>query len=94
MNNCKYWRDRVIKINMNKTIKIKLTNRGKMILYEYWENKLKKHNSEKDVIEWVKSKIKKGYYEIELWQFMNIFGEHFYNGAEPISENNEIEITG
>ncbi len=81
-----------MKININKTIKIKLTNRGKMILFEYWEKSFKGHNLEKDVIEWVNSKIKNDYYETELWQFTKIFGEHFYNGAEPISENNEIEI--
>lgn len=81
-----------MKINMNKTIKIKPTNKGKMILFEYWEKSFKKNDSKEDAIEWVKSKIQNGYYEIELWQFMKIFGEHFFNGAEPISENNEIEI--
>ncbi|MBY6780595.1 hypothetical protein HYH39_16965 [Clostridium botulinum] len=45
-----------MKINMNKTIKIKLTNRGKMILFEYWEKSFKKHNLE-DVIEWVNTNI-------------------------------------
>lgn len=31
---------------------------------------------------------------LQLWELMNIFGKHLYNGAENCFENNEIIFEG
>jgi hypothetical protein len=33
-----------------------------------------------------------GKFSASLWELMNLFGKHIYNGAEQVFENNEIRI--
>lgn len=76
--------------NINDEIKVKLTEYGNSILEkditdtagmlkgfsypEYFP-----YHTDKD-----------GYIEFKLWDFMRIFGSHFYNGCSQIIEHNEI----
>lgn len=76
--------------NINDKIKVKLTEHGRSIM-------------EKDVTDTL-GRLKgfnisdyspyhtddKGYTEFQLWNFMRIFGPHFWNGCPQILENNEI----
>lgn len=72
------------KFNINHHIQVKLTDVGREILKKYLE--------EYNFIE-IPSCYREddeGYISPQLWDFMNIFGEHLYNGAPQIIENNEI----
>lgn len=76
--------------NLNNKIKVKLTEHGRSIL-------------EKDVTDTL-GRLKgfnisdyslyrtddEGYTEFQLWNFMSIFGPHFWNGCPKIIEHNEI----
>jgi hypothetical protein len=66
-------------VNINQTCKVKLTEKGKKILFEYYrdwpgvpEDKLEK--------------------EFHLWELMQIFGPHVYNGCEIPFVNNVIDL--
>lgn len=77
--------------NINDRIKVKLTKHGKSILNNYDHYNLSEveylnlpvsyspHPADAD-----------GYYEFTLWEFMSIFGAHFYNGGPQLLEDNEI----
>ena len=77
--------------NINDTIKVKLTAHGKEILDNDVENILpimKTCISDKTYYPYHVDK--DGYIEFQLWDFMRIFGQHFWNGCPQIIENNEI----
>lgn len=79
-------------MNINDKIKVKLTEHGRSIL-------------EKDVTDTL-GRLKgfnisdyspyhtddEGYTEFRLWDFMRIFGSHFWNGCPQILEHNEIVL--
>lgn len=77
--------------NINDFIKVKLTDHGKDIYYHQYDefNKLYGGKIFKPRYPEVDSE---GYTRIQLWQFMNIFGPHLYNGCRAIIENNRIYI--
>ena len=79
--------------NINDRIKVKLTEYGNSILkadttatldmlknFNYPE--YSPYHTDKD-----------GYIEFQLWDFMRIFGSHFWNGCPQIIENNEVIFT-
>lgn len=79
--------------NINDRIKVKLTELGKSVLDKDVENTL----STSTIKTLISDKTyypyhidKDGYIEITLWDFMRIFGSHFWNGCPQIIENNEI----
>jgi hypothetical protein len=86
-------------INVNDIVKFRLSKEGKKTLKEWgdkqfdecslYANMSSKHQFTNTFI---KNK-GKGWYEAQLWRFMNIFGKHFYNGCEVPIENNLIVIT-
>lgn len=77
-----------ITVNVNEQIKFKLTERGKKFLKIYIDNQIKKYRiSAAEVY----SEQCDGYIHTSLWEFMMVFGS-FFNGSEPITENNEIII--
>lgn len=69
-----------MKINLNATIKVKLTDHGKYIFYHQYDEfnemlgfeYIKPHHPECDA---------DGYTEFQLWEFMNLYGQHFVMGA-------------
>ena len=77
--------------NINDEIKVKLTAHGKDILDKDVENILpimKTCISDKTYYPYHVDK--DGYIKFQLWNFMRIFGSHFWNGCPQVIENNEI----
>ena len=79
-------------INLNHTIKVKLTDLGNKIYEDYLRSQ---YGSLSDYLGLSKIRLKKiedqdGYIHFQLWEFMSIFGEHFYVGSEVVTEHNEI----
>lgn len=81
-----------MKININHIVKVKLTDLGNKIYEEYLQNEYKSlsHYSGLATIRIEKEKDQDGYIHFQLWDFMRIFGEHFYVGSEAVTEHNEI----
>lgn len=79
--------------NINYMIKVKLTEHGKAILDQEESritNVLKNLNfSDADNYS-PYPEDEDGYIEFQLWDFMKIFGSHFYLGGPLIIEHNEI----
>ncbi len=76
--------------NINDKIKVKLTEHGRSILNKDVTNTvgmLKGFNIS-DYSPYHTDD--EGYTEFQLWDFMRIFGSHFWNGCPQIIENNEI----
>jgi hypothetical protein len=65
------------KFNTNKYVYVKLSERGKQILFNkgYAERRLPN---------------KEGMYQFQLWEFMHIFGEYMFLGLPPVTEDNVI----
>lgn len=79
--------------NINRMIKVKLTEHGKAILDQEEAritNMLKNLNfSDADNYSSYPED-EDGYIKFQLWAFMNIFGSHFYLGYPQVIKNNEI----
>lgn len=77
-------------INLNQQIRVKLNSEGLKILLEYH---MKYSIPNFDTREYVLSKVdENGYYEVQLWEFMHIFGEHIHMCIKYPLENLNIEI--
>lgn len=77
--------------NINDKIKVKLTEHGKAILRNEVADtmrKLKNLNLPDDYFPYPEDE--DGYTEFQLWNFMRIFGSHFWNGCPPILDTNKI----
>lgn len=74
--------------NINDCIKVKLTDKGKEIIQEDYENTRAQY-PELD-LKPLYIEEADGFTEFQLWHFMQIFGEHFWCGAPAYIENNEI----
>ena len=75
-------------LNINEFIKVKLTQKGKLIYLEHQIEIQKKFNRDKIKID-VPLNIEvdnEGFSLFQLWRFMEIFGSHMYCGAEPVIE--------
>ena len=74
--------------NINEIIKVKLTQKGKLIYLEHQIEIQKKFNRDGIKID-VPLSIEvdsEGFSSFQLWKFMEIFGSHMYCGAEPVIE--------
>lgn len=65
-------------LNINDTVRVKLTEKGKRV-YNYYVGLSNAFDKSKEDI-----------LETELWDIAKIFGPMFYVGAEALFENNEI----
>ena len=76
--------------NINDMIKVKLTAQGKEILDKMVADTLStlKGFDLSDYSPYHTDS--EGYTEFQLWDFMRIFGSHFWNGCPQVIENNEI----
>ncbi len=83
-----------MKVNLNDTVKFCITEHGKKILEQYFSKLEEYYNLPKDSIDYLREKFSKDIIEMQLWEFMNIFGSAQYCGADSISEKNIIEICG
>ena len=87
-----------MKINLNDKIKVKLTTYGQNIHLDYYRDILEKYST--DIFEKYPSlrqvlKIDQdGYTEYQLWEFINIFGDHICMGAQNVIEPLDIYFDG
>jgi len=75
----------VQKFNINNNVKIKLTEAGIDILKKERPNLLEIYNNRID---------KDGYTQVQLWEVMNVFGKHCYNGNNNLPFETNIIIPG
>jgi hypothetical protein len=79
------------KVNLNEIIQFNFTDRGHMLFDEYL---LKLQSEMGDKVEVKESSFlsynDQGFVEMQLWKFMNIFGDSFYTGANPVVKDNVI----
>ena len=74
--------------NINECIKVKLTQKGKLIYLEYQIEIQKKFDRDGIKID-VPLSIEvdsEGFSSFQLWRFMEIFGSHMYCGCESVIE--------
>ena len=74
--------------NINEIVKVKLTQKGKIIYLEYQIEIQKRFNRDGIKID-VPLNVEvnnEGFSSFQLWRFMEIFGSHMYCGAEPVIE--------
>ena len=74
--------------NINECIKVKLSQKGKLIYLEHQIEIQKRFNRDGIKID-VPLSIEvdsEGFSSFQLWKFMEIFGSHMYCGAEPVIE--------
>ena len=69
-------------LNLNETIKVKLTVKGADIYYHQYDelNKIIKKNGGFPLEPRMPKIDSKGYTEFQLWHFMELYGEYFHNG--------------
>ena len=74
--------------NINEIVKVKLTQKGKLIYLEHQIEIQKRFNRDKIKIDVpLNAEVdSEGFSSFQLWRFMEIFGSHMYCGAEPIIE--------
>ena len=77
--------------NINNWIKVKLTDKGREILQNYWNRICSKFPQlDPDPSYFATHTDADGYTRFQLWEFMQIFGEHLCLGSPLYVENNEI----
>lgn len=77
--------------NINDWIKVKLTDKGKEILHNYWNRIcLAVPQLKPDPSYFATHTDADGYTRFQLWEFMQIFGEHLRLGSPLYIENNEM----
>ena len=75
--------------NINDHIKVKLTRLGRIVHTEHYRKYLQ--NMPHFVpVEWLPDIDDEGFTRYQLHEFMNIFGEYMFVGAEQLFENNLI----
>ena len=82
-----------MKINLNQTIKFKLTTTGIKILEKHKKELfIRLKYISKELIDDCTFPLKDGYRTGTLWEVMSVFGQHFYIGCDNIFVNNIIEV--
>lgn len=79
-----------VRFNINDEIKVKLTDKGKEILAKEIAEGNKVARLDPDFVLSDYQEDEEGYIHPQLWDFMRIFGSHFFNGGPCYIENNEI----
>ena len=73
-----------IQFNLNDEVKFKWTEEGKRQYIQYYEKLgIKPIYPKTD---------EKGFYRLQMWEFMHVFGKEMYNGCEQSIDKNEILI--
>lgn len=80
-------------INLNEIIKVKLTDHGKDIYYKYhkdfYDRIGRDYNKDLDISPYPKID-EEGFTKFQLWEFMNIYGEHMNVGMDTVIKPLEI----
>lgn len=84
-------------MNINSTVKVKLTEKGFEIYKKYIDkiNELNKKNTNSIMyytVDYDYLKYEDDKYQMPLWQLMMIFGEHITPCSCPFFENNEVQL--
>lgn len=79
------------KINLNDIIKVKLTDAGKDVYYHQYDE-LNKHYGGEFVKPRFPDVDEGGFTELQLWDFMQVYGPHISIVSKPFIENNNIYI--
>ncbi len=79
-----------VKFNINDEIKVKLTDKGQEILAKEIAEGNQVARLDPDFVPSDYQEDEEGYIHPQLWDFMRIFGSHFFNGGPCYIENNEI----
>lgn len=79
------------KINLNDTIKVKLTDRGRDIYYHQFDDLIRNRPAVRINIKRSYPKVDDdGFTKLQLHHFMNIYGDYLILGSEPVVEGNNI----
>ena len=81
-------------LNLNSTIKVRLTDYGKDIFYHYFDdlNIFIVSRGGKEIEPCYPNVDENGYSKFQLWDFMNIYGPYMRLGARNVIEPLEICI--
>ena len=90
--NGKVFRAERRRINLNEKIKVKLSDYGRKIYYKHFDE-LGKWFGLKATIHAPKCD-EDGYTTFQLWEFMNLYGEHFVMAGEMVIDPLEIIVKG
>ena len=79
------------KINLNDTIKVKLTDRGRDIYYHRFDDLIQNRPAVRINIKQSYPKVDdEGFTKFQIHNFMNIYGDYLILGSEPVVEGNNI----
>lgn len=81
-------------VNINNTVKFRITKFGKETLENYLVYLKDYYDMPDSVIVHLKAKFAKECIEMQLWDFMNVFGPVCKIGMGNFTVDNEIEICG
>ena len=79
-----------VRFNINDEIKVKLTDKGKELLAKEIAEGNKVAGLDPGFVPSDYQEDEEGYIYPRIWNFMRIFGSHFFNGGPCYIENNEI----
>lgn len=81
-----------IKINLNETVKFKLTDYGKDIYYHQFDDLNKRiiQNGGKPIEPHFPKEDEDGYSEMNLWELMNLYGNYMLIGHQNVFKPFEI----
>ena len=78
-------------LNLNREVFIKLNERGFARLAEEYNRYARPHNRRTDRYYKAEAARHQGWYKIQLWELMQVFGDVCYNGA-PLCFEMDIRI--
>ena len=85
---------REIRINLNEPVKFKLTDKGKDIYYHQYDefnNHMRSRGANRSLITpSFPKEDSEGYTEMQLWQFMNLYGSYMEMGFDNVIKPLEI----
>lgn len=82
----------MIKFNTNNYVKVRLTEKGKSVLHDYankGDQVLPNSSIKKDVLN-RHAPDSENYSKFQMWQLINIFGSHCFNGNSNVFEDCSI----
>ena len=82
-----------MKINLNDTIKVKLTEYGLSIYYHRYDKILEEYPRLKNTLRPKYPDVdNEGYTEFQLWDFISLYVDYMYCGAENVIDPIEIVV--
>lgn len=78
-----------MRINLNETVKVKLTDHGKMIYYHRYDD-INKRVGKEVCKPSLPEEDEDGYSKFQLWDFMNLYGKYLTAGYQDILKPLEL----